>query len=380
MIVLYNCLSAISGGAVSYNRNMLPELNRLFEGSVDGHQLRILLHESQEPFISDIPGAQCIFVKGHRLTGVRRLLWEWRHLEHVAQEERADVLFCPYQIGRSVANAKLVLMIRNMEPFLFQRYRYGLGSRLRNHLLRCYSARALRSADRVIAVSQFAKDLLTNQLSVLPGRICQIYHGRDTRLTPTDNRSANWKLLSELGLKSDFVLTCGSLRPYRRCEDVISAFAKLKPGPTNGLTLIIAGSEDVARYGKAIRRAIAQSACGDSVRMVGHVSWEMMRALYQCCKVCVIASEIEACPNIAIEAMTSGCVIVASDQPPLPEMFHDSAVYFRSRNVADLADKMQLALLDANLREQLQTLALRRSQGFSWRTCAAKTFQALVQW
>ena len=114
--------------------------------------------------------------------------------------------------------------------------------------------------------------------------------------------------------------------------------------------------------------------------MVGHVSWEMMRALYQCCKVCVIASEIEACPNIAIEAMTSGCVIVASDQPPLPEMFNDSAVYFRSRNVADLADKMQLALLDANLREQLQTLALRRSQGFSWRTCAAKTFQALVQW
>jgi len=75
MNVLINCLSAVSGGAVSYLRNLIPKLAKLFEGSERSHRLEILAHMEQKQLFPSILESQCILLTSSRPMAYRRFWW-----------------------------------------------------------------------------------------------------------------------------------------------------------------------------------------------------------------------------------------------------------------------------------------------------------------
>ena len=380
MRILMNCLSCVSGGAVAYLRNLTPRLHGLFAESPGGNQLRILAHASQSDLLSDVPEDALILVNGRRPLGYRRLLWEKRHLPRIAAEHDVDVVFVPYQVGMHVKGLRHIFMLRNMEPFFYRGYNYGWRGGLRNNLLHRYSVRTLRMADRVIAVSQFAHDWLVHSMNVRPERVRTVYHGRDESFTPEGNADGDRQLLTQIGVRNGFLLTCGSMLPYRRFEDVIAAFALVADPSGNGLQLVIAGSGNERRYSEMVRRLAAQSLNPDRIVLPGHVDRLTMQALYRCCRICLVTTEVEACPNIAIEAMTIGCVIVSSNRPPLPAMFQGCSLEYNARDIRQMAEQIRKASESAPLRDRLRARALSRATAFSWKRCAKDTYAALTQW
>ncbi len=301
-------------------------------------------------------------------------------MARIAHDENADVIFTPYQVGSRVKGPKQVLMIRNMEPYLAHRYQYGLKSRLRNVALARLSSQALRTADRVVAVSKFAAHHLTDGLDIALKRIRIIHHGRDGAFSPVDDQDEDLARLQALGIDGEFLLTCGSVLPYRRYEDVIAAFNSCADSIGSGTMLVIAGSGSDDRYARSIQRAVSNSPYANRILAVGHVSRASMISLYRRCLACIIATEIEACPNIAIEAMASGCPILSSDRPPLPEMFAGSSLTFESRNTGHMAQMIQAIGNSDSLRATLRRKAIERADHFSWERCAQETFAALTEW
>jgi len=380
MVVLIDCLSSVSGGAASYLRNLGPLLSDRFEESPEGHCLKLLAHEEQRPLVQTIPDSRCIWMHGKRLGGYRRVLWERMNLPRITREQRVDVLFTPYQIAPTVYGVKQVLMLCNMEPFRFRDFRYSPGTWLRNYVLHFHSLRSLRAADRVIAVSEFTKDQLVNSIGVGPYRVRTIHHGRDTEFSPEGDIKKDQKMLARIGLQGNYLLTCGSLLPYRRCEDVIAAFERCADLLDTETKLVIAGSGTDNRYVKLVRKAIENSPCRDRILAVGHVPRETMMALYRRCLLFVTATEIEACPNIAIEAMSSGCAIISSDRPPLPEMFKGCSLEFRARDIENMVLQLRTCLEDEALRCDLKARSAERAEAFSWEKCAEETYSALVEW
>jgi glycosyltransferase involved in cell wall biosynthesis len=373
------CLSSVSGGAVAYLRNLAPLLAHRFAESPEAHRVTFLAHEEQALSLEGIEDSQIRWVPGTRPMGYRRVLWERKNLGQIVREQGADVLFTPYQIGPRAPGIRQVLMIRNMEPFLFDVYHYSLKTWVRNRLLRWASTRCLRRADRVIAVSEFALEQLTRGLGIDAERVRTIYHGRPDFGNTADN-SQDRDCLGQIGIQGDYLLTCGSLLPYRRCEDVITAFSQCAPKLGAGMQLVIAGAGTDYRYRESIRKAIAASPARERIQAVGHVPWKTMATLYRHCTACVVATEIEACPNIAIEAMAAGCVIVSGDRPPLPEMFKGCALEYRARDIGQLAQQMRTAVRDAPMRQEMKAKALDRAEEFSWAKCAEETYAALTHW
>lgn len=378
MRILINCLSSVSGGAVSYISNIAPLLCARFNESHDGHRLIFLAHEEQKSLLQLVPDSQIIWINGKRPTGLSRILLEHLNMPRILRDEKIDVLFTTYQTGPLSNGTKHVMMIRNMEPFLCNGYHYSPGNWLRNRLLRIASARALRNADRVIAVSQFAKDFLVRKIGIDENRIRTIYHGRTAGFTADADPKTDLETIGKIRVGKNFLLTCGSLLPYRRCEDVIAAFNQCAGSLDADTQLVIAGAAIDSRYGRLIRRTIAASPYNNRILAVGHVSSQIMAALYRNCLLCIIASEIEACPNIATETMTAGCVIVSSDCPPLPEIFQGCSLEYRSRNIENLAAQIRKGLEDINLRNNKKMQALKRAEDFSWEKCAGLTYSALV--
>jgi glycosyltransferase involved in cell wall biosynthesis len=378
MRVLLNCLSSVSGGAIAYLRNLSPRLVALFAASGE-HELMLLAHDEQRPLLRGIEPALVHWLSGGRSAGISRLRWEKRNLPSITREHKCDVLFTPYQVSPRVPGVRNVMMIRNMEPFLFDGYSYSPETWLRNRLLRWLSSTCLREADRVIAVSQFAEEQLVRGLGIDSRRVRTVYHGSTDLWSGVDGASDR-STLESVGVEGAYLLTAGSFLPYRRCEDVIAAFNWLAPSLPSSMRLVIAGSGADRRYAETIRQAIASSPIRERISLLGHVSWETMAALYRHCVACVISTEIEACPNIAIEAMAAGCVIVSADRSPLPEMFNGCSLEYQSRDIEDLARQISAAVENDALRGKLKTSALKRVAEFSWEACAIKTYSALVNW
>ena len=134
MRVLVNCLSAISGGAKTYLRNISRPLYLEFLNH-KAHHLFFLVCEEQLDLLTDIPVENIILIKGDRPLGLSRFLWEKFSLPKIIVDYDIEVLFTPYQVGPSIRGVKNVLMIRNMEPFLFSKYKYSVDTWLRNNVL-----------------------------------------------------------------------------------------------------------------------------------------------------------------------------------------------------------------------------------------------------
>jgi glycosyltransferase involved in cell wall biosynthesis len=335
-----------------------------------------LAHQDQAELLSGVPASNVIWISGTRPDGFRRIAWERRNLPRIVAEHRFDVLFIPYQVAPRVANVKNVLMIRNMEPFLFGKYKYSISTWLRNKILAGMSASCLSNADRVIAVSQFAADYLS-RLDISKERTRTIYHGSPSFQLLPDVPSDR---LVTLGINGDFILTCGSMLPYRRCEDVVRAFNSCLPALPESMLLVIAGSGADAGYAGMIREIIATSPRPARILTPGNVPWDTMVELYRRCMLCVIATEIEACPNIALESMAAGCPIVSSNRPPLPEMFDGCVLDYEARDVAGLSQQLLSMVQDETLRGELRNKALIRAKDFSWSVCVEKTYSALTDW
>lgn len=365
--VLVNCLSSRSGGAVSYLRNIVrPLADELRRHNA---QLALLLRADHRENLS-LDGVEAIVPAVAGREGWRRHLWETRHIPALVRESGCSVLFTPYQIGVRVPGVPAVGMLRNMEPFFHRRYPYSLGSRLRNEILRVETGRFLRGVDRVIAVSQFAAQQARELLGVASERVTVVYHGRDESFGPTAS-TGDAALLEAAGVTGRYLFTCGSLLPYRRLEDVIEAYGQAELG-AHPASLVVAGRGTDARYAQRIAGAIDASPRKDTIRVLGHVSPALMKALYRQAEWVVLATEVEACPNIAIEALSSGSRIVAADVPVMREILGESATFYPPRDVRTLA----------------QLLGKMGSAGsgpvidvgrYAWSTCAKLTAEVLLE-
>src|SRR2546430_293825 len=125
MRLLINCLSSVSGGAVSYLRNLLPRLLvevRLLDKSVE---TVLLYHAAQGDLFPSELEVRRLGLGGRRSTGLRRAIVEAVALRRIVRAEHVDVVFTPYQVAPLPKGPRHVLMLRNMEPFRFRGYSDG---------------------------------------------------------------------------------------------------------------------------------------------------------------------------------------------------------------------------------------------------------------
>jgi glycosyltransferase involved in cell wall biosynthesis len=90
-------------------------------------------------------------------------------------------------------------------------------------------------------------------------------------------------------------------------------------------------------------------------------------------------SRIEGFGLPAVEAMASGCPVVASTSPCLPEICGDSALFADPDDVRAWAENVRLLMVGPDLRERLVTKGHARASSYSWRYIAWKYLELMMQ-
>lgn len=287
------------------------------------------------------------------------------------EESPPDVVFIPTARWLNLP-VPSVVMVRNMETLPRPTWQNPLRERVRNVFRRCSARRACRHADRIIAVSQYVEQFLQTQWGISPERIGRVYHGVDALPEPRQPERL-------LNLRRPFLFTAGSIRPARGLEDLLHALPRMTHLPA-AYALVIAGQTDprMQGYRNRLDRLIEKHNLHDRVIWAGKLSPAEMAWCYGHCNWFVMTSRAEACPNTALEAMAGGCAILSTDQPPMPEFFCTSAMYYAARSPASLARQLQAALdLPESGRGDLQSAARARSEAFSWTHTARRTVDEL---
>ena len=287
-----------------------------------------------------------------------------------------DVIFIPTARFWSLNKIPVVNMVQNMAPFIDPYKQCPLIQKIRNWMRAKEACKAIQKSNRIIAVSQFVKDFLINSLNAKSHKIEVIYYG--TKLF------SNSQLLQKPSnipddLQNKFIFTAGLIYPYRGLEDIILALHRLN-NSLKSLNLVIAGKigQSMGRYYNDLNKLIEEKRLISQIRWMGILNEAEMIWCYQNCSIFAMTSRVETCPNIALEAMANGCLCISTDNPPLPEIFGNAALFY-SPGKPDLLVQRIREILNwpEEKRQEMKTRAMARASEFSWDLCCKKTVYEL---
>jgi len=364
---------SMSGGYRKYLRNIIPIMasNSAVEAVLCALPQSLNLRDLFDPilnvnFVTCRPFSPLLYRSDTQLH---------MHLESFSP----DVIFVPIERSFRFREVPVVNMIQNMEPFITNIHGDPLGERLKKCVQYVAGKRAVKKTDRVIAISNFVYEFLVKCCDVPTKKIGLVHHGIDIKKKEGGCKPA---IIPE-GWHDKYMFTAGSIRPARGLEDLLMAMKHIASKSIDKVRLVIAGEtggSSMGGYRKKLKNWIRTNNLSDRICWTGSLNEKEMTWCYQNCGAFVMTSRVEACPNIALEAMSHGCISIAADNPPLPEIFGDTAVYYPPKDGKALAEAIQTVLeRDDHRRKVMSVKAIKRASKFSWDVCAEKTVSVLAK-
>ena len=250
-----------------------------------------------------------------------------------------DVLHCPTYRGPVRGPIPRVVTVHDLAVF---RHPEAFNSWSRRYGPRVIP-RVLRTARRVIAVSEFTKRELVELLAVPEAKIRVVPNAVGKAFTP-DGPPAG----------GDYVLAVGTLEPRKNLPRVAQAARRA------GVELRVVGVRGWGRVDVA----------GDGVRWVGEVSDEELARLYRGARCLAYASLYEGFGIPVLEAMACGTPVVTSRGGATEEIADGAAVLVDPLDPEEIAAGIERA---ATRRDELARRGVERARSFTWRAVTDAT-------
>ena len=402
-----------------------------------GHEVTVACYFEHTPDMVDRyrrAGAEVILFspEGVRVGGYKSILFLYRHLRRAVRAVRPDLVHVQYMAPGATVILLLWLMgVKNIIATAHTAadiYRdLRLIHFLQRHCLRAFTCITERAERSFFGSSQlYSPDLVLGKRNHFT-----IYNALPAQMRCNDNVDDNENFCSQLTANSqqpransqepsttqenshadfaDYTDSCKSLRP---CTSGVSTEGsqltahsqqltaksqepntKLTLGvvsrlePIKGMDLVVPAFAEVLGAHPEVRLLVvgdgtlrasmeeqaATLGCAEAITFVGRQPQEQLVQWYRQMDIVLMPSRSEGFGLTAIEAMASGCVVVASDVGGLPEVVRDGAcgLLHRTEDVADMAENINTLIGDEALYTQLRAQSLVEVEKYSFERYAA---------
>ncbi len=302
------------------------------------------------------------------------------NLKRKLKEFSPDLIFIPVARYFEFPGVPILNMVQNILPFLYKELKFvSLSEKICLCVKYLASVKAIKRSERTIVTSKFVKDFLIKRVGISEEKISLIYFGRDSQAENIDKPDG-----ATFGEDKKFLFTAGSLESYRGIEDIIGAWKYLKNDFSN-LKILIAGKAraETQNYHKKLLKLIRLVGLENNIVWLGQLSQGELLWCYQNCAAFVITSRMETFGLVALEAMSNGCLCIAAENSPFPEIFLDAARYYCPRNSHSLAGAIQDVLGWSRVKKiEMADKAKKRAEYFSWDKAAdglIREFKASIE-
>ena len=238
--------------------------------------------------------------------------------------------------------------------------------------------KGLSSVNCVIASSEYVReDILRSGIS--PRRIEVVHNGIDHSLFfPTDVLDSGGEIIDikPFAIKRPYIIYASRMQSAEKKHiELIKAFSIFKQKTGFPHRLVIAGSE--GPFGEQVHKAAFSSTAASDIFITGYFPHENFPELYRNSEACIFPSVNEGVGLPVPEAMATGVPVACSSSGALREIAGDSALFFNSDDVEEMAFCIERIITDRALRRKLIESGIRRAADFSWEKTAQKTVEIL---
>lgn len=293
------------------------------------------------------------------ISGENRTAWALGELFRVsgfARRLHADLIHSPANFGPAWPGVPVVVTVHDLLPFRHPEYVLGPYSRILRTMIRLAS----RRARRVLTDSTVSRDDISRYLHIPANRIDVIpLAGSTTTASATLDRLP------------DQLLAVGNRMPHKNFPMLLEALA-LIPEESRP-RLVITGSHGDDPLAPIVR----QLGLDRWVDLRGWIPLDDLDDLYARSTIMVFPTLFEGFGLPALEAMSRGCPVVASDLPVLREVCGEAALWVNPADAASIA-RVVTELLDNPLtRDRMSRAGKARAATFSWESTARLTAESL---
>lgn len=287
----------------------------------------------------------------------RARLLRGRVLRRAAQRHQVDVAYFPREVVPRTGRPH-VLLANNLYAWETFSSSTAVGGTISAILLRRIAHRSAARARAVLAVSQVLADAMPDDLHVT----AVVHHGCDL---PELDRSDR----AEDPTAPRRVAMVGNLIRNKGIEVAIEGVAQAG-GDGSSWLLEVYGNVAEAAYAAELDE-LAGRHLGGSV-LVGPAYGDDLIAAYARADVVVMGGSFESFCFPLVEAMRSGCVVVAPECALVSEICGDVAVTYREGDASSLADALAQGW---ERRRELGPAGVERSRAFTWERAAVRTLE-----
>ena len=225
----------------------------------------------------------------------------------------------------------------------------------------------LRTATRIIAVSETTKTHVEQYYGIAPELIDVVYHAVNPSQFYRDLHGDQFKALTHAyGISRPYILYVGGRAHFKNFRTLLDAMTRLYR--RTGLTLVVAGGPWTDRESAEIPAHPGAPA----LRLVVHPDQNLLRLLYSFASAFVFPSLHEGFGIPLLEAMACGTPVVASDIAVFREVAGSAAIYFNPLDPDDLVRAIELCL-EEHTGLEFRGRGFGQVAKYSWDKAAAET-------
>jgi glycosyltransferase involved in cell wall biosynthesis len=298
-------------------------------------------------------------------------LWSYLRLPFEFIDNKYDLLFIPKEMVPFLKRPKTVVVCFDLMGLIFAN-RISLDGKIHFWVAVNY---ALKSADKVIAISESTKRDIIEKCNINPDKIVVTPLGFDEELyKPYTDRNLIRSIKDKYGIKGNFIINTSSLLWYRKnLPRLIKAFHIYKLRGATNHQLVITGKKGEA-YDEIIS-LIKSLSLEKDVILTDYIPIEDMPTLLSGADALVFPSLHEGFGLPIVEAIACGCPVITSKCSAMPEAIGDAGILVDPYNENEIARAIEMVLTNTELRNQMKNMGLIQANKFSWKNTAGETLK-----
>ena len=228
---------------------------------------------------------------------------------------------------------------------------------------------AVQAADAVICPSRATALDLLDTTNADERRIWVIPEAADPRYQPAEPSQSSVTTSGR-----PYILTVGTIEERKNIKILIEAVSRIPMGKRPLVKIV--GNKGPAY--PEVAQQIVNKRLDNDVTFMGRMGTEEIVTLYQNAVASAYLSLYEGFGLPVLEAMASGCPVIASGVSSIPEVVGDAAVLIDPNDADAVAAAIQRMMDDASHREDLRMRGIARASTFTWKAAAQRTIDAFT--
>jgi len=308
-----------------------------------------------------------------------RKRWAQFYLPKKLKQEKIDIYHATWNNAVPIFSpCPVVVSIHDLIPLVLPGYFKSLKKRIKFQLQELSAAHCSK---KILTLSEHSKKDIIRLFKVSSDKVISVPIGveDDFKIAPEPEEIKEVK--EKFNLPNKYFLAVGGFdQPRRNIKFLINAFIKYREEHKSDTDLVVVKHSQPNKHLLTETWAtIEKSLFRDKVKIVDQFEKkDLIRVLYGA-EALILPSLYEGFGLPALEAMTAGIPVLASNTSSVPEVVGDCGIYFDPRDEMSLIGAIDEISADEHLRKILIERGRMRSTEFNWPETARKTLEVYYQ-